>query len=503
VIVAQQGASLTTSELDPIQAAEERDAGSMSLRASLGVLWGSGSGRLGVILFGLLVLLSIFVAVSYPLDFGKAEWSNPVHWADNPKSVPPAWTTWFGSDAIEQQSARLTEPAEITQRGAAEVRSFPMQIDVPGGDGPTFLTMTLPGITYSDRPPVIIVTLLRPDGGEIRLANLTVRGPREGETAPFQRYYDVPERVVLNEQQTALDAIQQFYTQQYPGLPANDISTRLNLALFGAPASDGSGAIEVLPGTYTLTAQVLVADPNDEVASVNFDAGGTVFGWMGTDSLGRDLWRGLLYGFPVGLIIALITSLLSTIIGTAFGVVSGYYGGWVDAVIQRSVDIISNVPTLPLLIFLVFLLGSHLWLTMLVLVAFSWPGLTIVVRTMVLQVRSGQLVESAKALGASRRRIMVRHIFPQIAPYIVAQMIFFAPGAILAEASLSFLGLGDPSIPTWGQMLQQGFQTGALYVGYWWWVLPPGILIVLTAIVFMLLALGMEAVVDPRMRERR
>jgi peptide/nickel transport system permease protein len=137
---------------------------------------------------------------------------------------------------------------------------------------------------------------------------------------------------------------------------------------------------------------------------------------------------------------------------------------------------------------------------MLVLVAFSWPGLTILVRSMVLQLREGQLVEAARGMGASRSRIMRRHVFPQVAPFIVAQMIFFAPAAILAEASLSFLGLGDPSIPTWGQMLEAGFRTGALYVGYWWWVLPPGILIVITALAFMLLALALEPVVDPRLR---
>jgi peptide/nickel transport system permease protein len=95
---------------------------------------------------------------------------------------------------------------------------------------------------------------------------------------------------------------------------------------------------------------------------------------------------------------------------------------------------------------------------------------------------------------------MFKHIFPQVAPFIVAQMIFFAPAAILAEASLSFLGLGDPSIPTWGQMLQAGFQTGALYVGYWWWVIAPGVFIIFTALAFMLLALAMEAIVDPRLR---
>jgi peptide/nickel transport system permease protein len=239
------------------------------------------------------------------------------------------------------------------------------------------------------------------------------------------------------------------------------------------------------------------------VAGIEFVSGGNVYGVMGTDSIGRDLWRGLLYGFPVALLISVVTALATTFIGTTFGLISGYRAGKTDAVIQRSVDVLLNVPTLPLMIFLVFIFGAHLWLIMLMLVAFTWPGLTIVVRTMVLQIRSGQLVEAAQALGASRSRIMTRHLFPQIAPYVVAQMIFFAPGAILAEASLSFLGLGDPSIPTWGQMLEQGFQTGALYVGYWWWVLPPGILIIATAIVFMLLALGMEAVVDPRLRQRR
>ncbi|MCD6058683.1 MAG: hypothetical protein K0Q89_2213 [Thermomicrobiales bacterium] len=243
-----------------------------------------------------------------------------------------------------------------------------------------------------------------------------------------------------------------------------------------------------------------MAKPADELAPLQVTLGGTVFGIMGTDGLGRNLWQGLLYGFPVALLIATLTALLSTLIGASLGILSGFAGGATDSIIQRASDIISNVPTLPLLIFIVSILGRHLWLIMLVLVAFSWPGLTILVRSMVLQLREGQLVEAARAMGASRSRIMRRHVFPQVAPFIVAQMIFFAPGAILAEASLSFLGLGDPSIPTWGQMLEAGFRTGALYVGYWWWVLPPGILIVITALAFMLLALALEPIVDPRLR---
>ena len=98
---------------------------------------------------------------------------------------------------------------------------------------------------------------------------------------------------------------------------------------------------------------------------------------------------------------------------------------------------------------------------------------------------------------------MLRHIFPQVAPYILSQMIFYTPSAILAEAGLSFLGLGDPSMPTWGQILEYGFRNGAVYLGYWWWILPPGILIVFSAVTFVLLALGLEPVVNPKLRRWR
>ena len=138
---------------------------------------------------------------------------------------------------------------------------------------------------------------------------------------------------------------------------------------------------------------------------------------------------------------------------------------------------------------------------MLILVAFGWPGLTIIVRSMVLQIRSGQSIESAKSLGASEWRIMFRHVFPQLAPFIFAQLIFFTPAAILAEASLSFLGLGDPSIPTWGQILENGFRTGGVYVDFWWLILPPGILIVITAMIFVLIALALEPIVNPKIKK--
>jgi len=280
----------------------------------------------------------------------------------------------------------------------------------------------------------------------------------------------------------------------------SQLKGKVDKAVFGIPTQDDGLDFEVLGGNYTITVTAQVFNPEDSIGEVVFVLGGSVYGIMGTDALGRNLATGLLFGFPVALLIGLVTALLTTIIGTFMGILSGYKGGRTDTIIQRSCDILANVPLLPILIFLIFILGQKLWLVILILIAFGWPGLTILVRSMVLQYNSAQLVEATRALGASPWRIMFRHIFFQIAPFILAQMIFFTPAAILAEAGLSFLGLGDPSIPTWGQILESGFSTGAVYAGYWWWVLPPGLLIVLAAMTFVLLTLGMEPAVNPRLR---
>ncbi len=283
----------------------------------------------------------------------------------------------------------------------------------------------------------------------------------------------------------------------------SDLRQVMNRALFGKPSESKPGEIELMKGVYEMVVRAVVHDKRDSVDFAQFVVGGTTFGLMGTDGQGRDLAQGLMFGLPVALVIGLIAAIMTTLIGAGLGIIGGYIGGKTDMVIQRFADIVNNVPLLPLLIFFVFIVGSHLYLILLFLVAFSWPGLTILLRSMVLQIRSGQLIESSIAMGASKWRIMYRHIFPQMAPFIISQLIFLVPAAILAEAGLSVLGLGDPSIPTWGQILENGFRTGAVYLGYWWWVIPPGVLIIITAVTFMLIALGLEPVVNPKLRRVR
>ena len=471
--------------------------------STLRELWQHGPGKAGLIMLGTLILLSLFVIITYPAKFGTEHWANPGLWADNPKSAPPAWVNPLSRTKRPKHLVfELGTPDEKTSTRTTHksiyIEDFTFSADLP----PSFLSMSLSEVSYNRRPPIVTAILHRPDGGEIVLNRYVIAGPRRSEDAPYLRHDEEPLRTVMGSEERVIDDLIGHFSEVYSTeISRQSIRATPEAALFGTPLEGGN--FEILKGDYRLEVQVLANHEEDTLGTLRLVVGGSLFGIMGTDALGRDLARGLLYGLPIALLIGIATATVSTFLGMSIGMVSGYVGGWVDVVIQRAADIVANVPVLPLLIFLVFIGGSRLWLILLVLVAFSWPGLTIMVRTMVLQLRTGQEVESSRALGASGARIIYRHILPHAASYILAQLVFFAPSAILAEAGLSFLGLGDPTIPTWGQILEYGFKTGAVFLGYWWWVIPPGLLIVITAVTFMFLALGLEPVVDPRLRGRR
>ena len=473
----------------------------MSARESFNILLSSGSGKAGAIFLLTLVLTSIIVLVRLPLDFGSQRWNNPAEWADNPKSVPPEWMRLFkGSDAVHHK--RFRAPELTAREGGGSDKTFTYGYN--GSEAPTFISFSASDIRFHDDPPVLLVEVLRPDGRELRLLQTVVRGARSGEELPITRYGETPLRVLLSANQDTLSTAVEFLRREFEmDVTTRELQGNLEEMLFGTPDPERPNRYIPLAGQYQFTIRTLVRDPADSVGEVKLVVAGTHYGVIGTDALGRDLALGLLFGFPVALTIGLSTALLATTIGTFFGILSGYMAGKTDTMIQRFADIWSNIPLLPILIFLIFILGQKLWLVVLILILFGWPGLTIVVRSMVLQIRTGQLVEATQALGASRRRIMFRHILFQISPFVFAQMIFFTPAAILAEAGLSFLGLGDPSIPTWGQILESSFRTGAVFLGYWWWILPPGLLIVITAMTFVFLTLGLEPVLNPRLRSAR
>ena len=474
----------------------------MKMAEIIKTLLSSKVGKVGVAFFLLLVVVSLYVVTTYPTNFGEI-WKNSPVWKDNPSNVPPAWTNIFSqSTQVSHTTFKATEPSQVTA-GTNDTTFvfYTFELNYDYDEFPTFTSFAIDNVTYHSLPPIITLTIARPDGREILLYRHVVLGPTPGETMPISRYTEAPHRVYLSGDDTVLFNTADYLRKDFGlDIATSELRGMIDKVIFGNPTGEGQD-FDLLQGTYNIIATARTYHADDNIGEVTFVLGGSVYGFMGTDSQGRDLATGLLFGFPIALLIGLTTAILTTIIGTAMGIISGYSGGKIDTIIQRFSDIWANVPLLPILIFLTFILGQKLWIVVVILIIFGWPGLTILVRSMVLHSSSTQLVEATKAMGASRWRIMFRHVFFQIAPFILAQMIFFTPAAILAEAGLSFLGLGDPSLPTWGQILESGFRTGAVYVGYWWWVLPPGLLVVLAAMTFVLLALGIEPVVNPRLRQ--
>ncbi|MEM1961390.1 MAG: ABC transporter permease [Sulfolobales archaeon] len=224
---------------------------------------------------------------------------------------------------------------------------------------------------------------------------------------------------------------------------------------------------------------------------------------LGTNDIGQDILSEFVYGARVSLYVGLTAPFIASLIGTMLGLVAGYLGGVVDEVVTGTVDVMLALPTLPLIIILAAYIGPSLNNIVLVLAFFGWSGFARIVRAQVLSLRERPYVEAARAVGASGFRIMVKHILPHVIPLIIANMVLSATSAILTEAGLSFLGLGDPIAKSWGQILRRAQVGHAFHQGLWLWVFVPGMGIALLGAGFTLLGIAIEERVNPRLRFSR
>jgi peptide/nickel transport system permease protein len=184
-------------------------------------------------------------------------------------------------------------------------------------------------------------------------------------------------------------------------------------------------------------------------------------------------------------------------------VVSGYRGKKTDEGMMRINDIFYAFPTLILLILLSITFGRSIFLIILILMTFGWMGTAKVIRSIALQMRNFQYVEAAKLMGQSDMKVIFKHIIPQLLPLTFASVAISVPGAILAEAALSFIGLGDPTLPTWGQMLHDANTADAASRGIWWWIIPPGLMIALTGLAFFLIGNSLDAIANPLRKQNK
>jgi peptide/nickel transport system ATP-binding protein/peptide/nickel transport system permease protein len=223
--------------------------------------------------------------------------------------------------------------------------------------------------------------------------------------------------------------------------------------------------------------------------------------WLGTNDIGQDILSELVWGSRVSLAIGLAAALVGTALGTLVGVVAGYERGRVDAVLMRVTDLVLMMPLLPLMIVLAAFIGPNLGILAGVMGLLMWAAPARILRAAVLSVGEADFVTGALALGAGRGQVLVRHVAPALLALIGAEFVQLLGRAILLEASLSFLGLGDPLRKSWGSMLYYAQARGAVLSGAWvWWVLPPGLLTAATLLAAAAIAFRIEPAVNPRVR---
>mgnify|MGYP000940280417 FL=1 len=259
---------------------------------------------------------------------------------------------------------------------------------------------------------------------------------------------------------------------------------------------------EPLKGKYTIQAAILLQRPEDTISNVELVVPGRVFGLLGTDAFKRDLFSGVLAGIKWALLIGLLTAIVSVMVGVIYGVISAYLGGWKDSAMQRVFEVFNSIPLLPVLIVMSAVFKPSIWNLILIMCIFYWTGSVKTVRSMGLQIKEETFIEATRALGASNFRIIFKHIIPLIIPYSFASMALFIPGAIVYEASISLLGLGDATIVTWGQILRDAYTGGAVINGIWWWVIPPGLMIAIMGMSFAFIGFALDKILHPKLRTR-
>jgi peptide/nickel transport system permease protein len=441
----------------------------------------------GVVLLLMFILVVILEPLILPFPEAGSRWRDITYWQDNPDNAAPAWTNWFtAKDKTPQQTLKPVNLVEQNEPGLSFVDGeipYNYQYDDPPTDI-AFRAMVQGDVSF-------IVSLVRPDGTELPLFDthtassvpsdfrVSLNSATIDNVFEFVRGYEDPSVTAVYNRRT-MNVMNVLFAKAQPGMLYNP---------------------EPMKGQYTFKVTSVTIGAG-EITDARMEVAGKVFGIMGTDSAKRDIWSGLVCGTKWALLIGITTSLVSVVIGVTYGVVSSFFGGIVDTVMMRIHEVVYNMPLLPIIIVMSAVFKPNLWTMIILMCLFFWTGSVRTVRSMGLQIKEETYIEAARALNASNSRIIFKHMLPQLIPYSFASMALAVPGAILYESTISLLGLGDATIVTWGQILQDASNGSAVLQGLWWWVVPPGILMGLMGMTFAFIGFAMDTILNPKLRTR-
>ena len=460
------------------------------IKADLGNFWGEfrqvKSGIFSLILLGLFIVIVLCEPYVIPFSETSRRWRDITYWENNPRSAPPVWVNWFTSRkrAVSQQishpSIEEVKAGKMTVLRAEFVYDY--SADIPPSD--------MLFLCRATGAPLIVLSLERPDGEKIQLLKkpitdsddqmirISIDKDARGRAYNFGAKYDDAEQRISKDLLSA----------------AKLIFAKAQTGMFRHP--------EPLTGIYRFRAEILLPKAGDGVTDLALSIQGSVSGLLGTDSSKRDIWSGIVAGVKWALLIGLLTAVVAVSIGVIYGVMSAYLGGWRDSLMQRIFEVFVSIPLLPLLIVMSAIFKPSIWTMILMMSCFFWVGPVKTVRSIGLQIKEETYIEASRAFGASSFRIIFKHIVPLLVPYAFAAMALYVPSAIVYESTISVLGLGDSTIVTWGQILHDALNGGAVLNGQWWWVIPPGLSIALMGMTFAFLGFAMDKILHPKLRSR-
>jgi len=437
----------------------------------------SKTGLIGIGILSGLFILSLIAATTIPIDTFK-QWNNPNNWISYPKATMPVWVNYFLEDKIPEHVI-IENPSTITKKDVISVISHQFAIEYMYDDFPNDFIYEF-SVEYTNSP-LLQISVIRPDQNEMLLLSTSLPYSDE-KVIHHERIFSTDDSIRKN---TQIESAKMKLFRE--SMSSEDL-------IFADKYGD------VLKGNYLFLVNLYGIEDYTKIVDSKLILGGKAFGIMGTDELRRDLIVGLLWGTPLALLIGISVAVGSVIVGLIYGVYAGFKGRKTDETLMRFNDIIYALPALPFLIILAVTISNSIFMMIGFLMIFSWVGIAKVSRSMSLQIKTRQYIEASKIMGQKDSKIIFKHIIPQLLPYAFASIAISVPAAITTEAGLSFLGLGDPTFPTWGQILHDANVFGAAARGLWWWIVPPGVMIAITGLAFVFIGNALDAIINPKLK---
>ncbi len=436
----------------------------------------------GLIMIFLVICLAIGTVIVIPYDQAVINWrGNEEDVYRNPEKVPPTWVNLFRNAKLPEgfycvltdETSKNYENVTVednTQDGIMDVTYY-YEFDFAEDDYYQEIMYYVKS-EFGDKQPYIEASIITPEGREIRTAS--------GGMAPTYRF--------------------KFAQDSKLTRRAGKINPMIGL--FSTEESVDNDDPQILNGTYIIKTRIRAFEPNTKVYA-ELVVHGKVFGIAGTDHLRRDITTALLWGAPIALAFGLIAAFGISIITMAISATGTWFGGWIDQGIQRITEVNMMLPFLPILIMVGTFYSRSLWVilgTVILLSIFSASIKTY--RATFLQVKQSTFIEAARVYGASNSRIIFRYMIPKIIPMLIPSLVLSIPNYVFLEASLAVLGLGDPTLPTWGKLINDAYNSGALWNGQYYWILEPAVLLMITGFSFAMVGFALDRIFNPRLRDQ-